>query len=92
MHGDKLNPNIVRGVGETSDSYARRIGEFLSRIEWQSGGHILWYTHKNPAGCWICELLQIARTLRDEALAEHDDEGTDECEYSEYNIDDGEPK
>lgn len=62
---DKRNPNLVRGDGETWSSFAGRLGEHISQLEWQSGGHIMWYTHKNPAGCWICELLQICRQYQD---------------------------
>jgi len=64
------NINTERGDGETIESYLSRLGELLSRIRWQSEGHRMWYTHKNPYGCWICELLQIADTMRDNALAE----------------------
>ncbi len=62
---DKRNPNISRGDGETLSSYTGRCDEYLSKLEWQSEGHRMWYTHKNPYGCWICELLQISRELRD---------------------------
>ncbi len=42
-----------------------RLDEYVSKLEWQSEGHRMWYTHKNPYGCWICELLQICRRLRE---------------------------
>ncbi len=75
----KDNPGINRGDGETSESYRERLVEYLSRIEWQSEGHRMWYTHKNPYGCWICELLQISRLGIDIDVAEvrdiTDDEG-----------------
>jgi len=35
----------------------------------------MWYTHKNPYSCWICEILQIIRILRDECMAERVDDG-----------------
>ncbi len=69
---DKRNPNFNRGDGETIDSYLGRVTEFLSKLEWQSEGHRQWYTHKNPYGCWICELLQIARCLESELLDKRD--------------------
>ncbi len=28
-------------------------------LETLSQGHIRWYTHKNPYGCWICDLLLL---------------------------------
>ncbi len=62
---EKLNPSIVRGDGETRESHVRRLDEYVSKLEWQSEGHRMWYTHKNPYGCWICELLQVTRQLRE---------------------------
>lgn len=76
---DKRNPNLVRGDGETDESYLGRIDEFLSKLRWQSEGHRLWYTHKNPSGCWICELIQVGELLRDEIVAEPRD-ATDSSE------------
>ncbi len=58
-------PSIGRGDGETISSYTGRLDEYISKLEWQSEGHRMWYTHKNPYGCWICELLQVCRELRD---------------------------
>lgn len=63
--GKTTNGNLDRGDGETSISYLRRLSEFISKLEWQSEGHRMWYTHKNPYGCWICELLQVCGRLRD---------------------------
>ncbi len=62
---DKRNSSIVRGDGETVSSYLGRLDEYISKLEWQSDGHRMWYTHKNPYGCWICELLQVVRGLRE---------------------------
>ncbi len=62
---DKRNAGINRGDGETIESYLGRLDEYISKLEWQSDGHRMWYTHKNPYGCWICELLQVIRGLRD---------------------------
>ncbi len=62
---DKRNSSIVRGDGETRSSYIGRLDEYISKLEWQSDGHRMWYTHKNPYGCWICELLQVIRGLRE---------------------------
>ncbi len=64
------NINLERGDGETSKSYLDRLGEHISKLRWQSEGHRQWYTHKNPYGCWICELLQVSELLRDYYLAE----------------------
>ncbi len=74
---DNRNPSINRGDGETIESYLGRIAEFLSKLEWQSEGHRQWYTHKNPYGCWICEILQVGRCLESELLdkGNHDGKG-----------------
>ena len=68
MNNDQRNPSLVRGDGETLRSYGERLHEYISKLEWQSDGHIRWYTHKNPYGCWICETLQICRLLENELM------------------------
>ncbi len=69
MYDRKNNPDINRGDGETIESWLSRISEHFSKLEWQSEGHRMWYTHKNPYSCWICELLQVGRSLEDELVA-----------------------
>ncbi len=86
MH-DKRNPSIIRGDGETLESYLSRLQEYLSRITWQSEGHRMWYTHKNPSGCWICELLQIGELLQSELMAFRRDTDESDGEPGETNID-----
>ncbi len=77
---DKSNRNfdIIQGDGELTGPYIHRLDEHISKLEWQSDGHRMWYTHKNPYSCWICELLQIIRILRDIAVdkGSNDDDGT----------------
>ncbi len=82
MKNDKRNFDVIRGDGETIGSYRERLDEHISKLEWQSDGHRMWYTHKNPYSCWICELLQIVRILRDLCVVEgvNDDDGDDESE------------
>ncbi len=77
---DKRNPNVIRGDGETIESYKSRLDAFVQRIEWQSEGHRMWYTHKNPSGCWICELLQICRLMLDEIVAREPTKGSGDIE------------
>lgn len=84
---EKRNPSIVRGDGETVESYSRRLDEYISRIEWQSEGHRTWYTHKNPSGCWICELLQVARIGSDYIVPTVRPEGVSQSEQ-DLNYDD----
>ncbi len=62
------NLNLERSDGEALSAYLERLGEHISKLRWQSEGHRQWYTHKNPYGCWICELLQIGELLRDISL------------------------
>ena len=68
VNNDQRNPSLVRGAGETIGSYLERLHEYISKLEWQSDGHIRWYTHKNPYGCWICETLQVCRLLENELM------------------------
>ncbi len=37
------------------------------RLEYEtlSSTHIRWYTHKNPAGCWICDLFRLLEHWED---------------------------
>lgn len=68
VNNDQRNPSLVRGAGETIGSYLERLHEYIAKLEWQSDGHIRWYTHKNPYGCWICETLQVCRLLENELM------------------------
>ncbi len=77
------NINVELGVGETWESYVGRLREFLSRIRWQSEGHRNWYTHKNPAGCWICELLDICDRLLDDSVSDGNGEETEDLNVNE---------
>ncbi len=68
MYDRKNNPSINRADGESLDDWLSRISELFSKLEWQSEGHRMWYTHKNPYSCWICELLQVGRQLEGELM------------------------
>ena len=61
---DKRNPALARATGEEFAAYAGRLDEYISRLVWQSEGHRMWYTHKNPYGCWICDVIFIVEQLR----------------------------
>ena len=61
---DKRNPALARAPGEEFAAYSRRLDEYISRLVWQSEGHRMWYTHKNPYGCWICDVIFIIEQLR----------------------------
>ncbi len=87
IKGQRNIPDIIRGDAEALGTYIQRLDEHISKLEWQSDGHRMWYTHKNPYSCWICELLQVNRILRDELVAEGDNDGdgtgTDELSEDE---------
>jgi len=64
------NINLERTAKEPIIEYLERIHEHVKKLRWQSEGHRQWYTHKNPYGCWICELLQVCELIRDNCLDE----------------------
>ncbi len=68
MYDRKNNPNLNRADGESVGDFLVRISEVLSKLEWQSEGYRMWYTHKNPYFCWICETIQVCRSLEAELL------------------------
>ncbi len=68
MIGDNIN--LERADGEILLAYLERLHEHVTKLRWQSEGHRQWYTHKNPYGCWICELLQVCELIRDNCLDE----------------------
>jgi len=91
MYDRKVNPDINRGDGEALDKWLSRISEHFSKLEWQSEGHRMWYTHKNPYSCWICELLQVGRSLEVELMdLRHDPVGSEPetSEESETDLND----
>ncbi len=64
------NINLERTSGEDIKNYLERMAEHVKKLRWQSEGHRQWYTHKNPYGCRICELLQVTELIRDNCLDE----------------------
>ncbi len=68
MIGDNIN--LERTSGESITDYLERMAEHVKKLRWQSEGHRQWYTHKNPYGCWICELLQVTELIRDNCMDE----------------------
>ena len=86
MYDGKQNPSIARGDTESPAAYIARMREFVQQLEWRSDGHRMWYTHKNPYGCWICDLIytiqEYSRAL-DDVLQERDsDLGPDSSQTS----------
>ncbi len=83
----KDNPDIDRADGESLGDFISRVSERISKLEWQSEGHRMWYTHKNPYSCWICELIQVCRSLEGELVDLGRDNTKSEPEGSETVID-----
>ena len=49
--------SIQRGTGEALDSYLNRLRSKLEFLGSVCEVHFAWYTHRNIAGCWICDTL-----------------------------------
>jgi hypothetical protein len=80
MYDGKQNPAIARGDSESVQAYIGRMRDFVQQLEWRSDGHRFWYTHKNPHGCWICDLIftieQYSRCIDDMVQERDPDSGT----------------
>jgi hypothetical protein len=51
------------GVGEFLSSYCVRMRSHLDFLASKSDVASRWYTHTNPAGCWICDTFVVGYTL-----------------------------
>lgn len=56
---------MIRMIGEKEDphEYSKMCEGRLNGMEELASTHITWYTHKNPYGCWICDLFLLTRRL-----------------------------
>lgn len=69
--------------------YCKRIVAIITEYETLSEGHVRWFTHKNPYGCWICDLLQTFREFTGELMLENqyeDPESFEETDSSESSV------
>lgn len=57
---------------EGLDEYLNRMGDHVTSLENLSQGHKVWFTHKNPYGCWICDSLDLLRTIIQEVYEEEE--------------------
>lgn len=50
---------MVRKIGDRQDphDYLKQCMERTMAMEALASTHIAWFTHKNPYGCWICDLI-----------------------------------
>lgn len=57
--------NMIRVIGEKEDpnEYLAVSTERLRILENQLSTHIKWFTHKNPYGCSICDLLNLTEVI-----------------------------
>ncbi len=59
--------------GEDFSEYLTRMSDHITSLENLSEGHKIWFTHKNPYGCWICDSLLLLRTIV-QAVSEEEEE------------------
>ncbi len=57
---------------EGLDEYLTRMSDSVTALENLSEGHKIWFTHKNPYGCWICDSLLLLRTIIQEVAQEEE--------------------
>lgn len=48
---------------ENTKEYMERMVAEVAALEELSMTHIRWYTHKNPRGCWICDIFYLLRVV-----------------------------
>lgn len=59
----EIRHDYRRIESEGMDEYLTRISDHITSLENLSQGHTVWFTHKNPYGCWICDCLELLRTI-----------------------------
>jgi len=63
---NKGNKMIRKALGsEDPTEYISQATERLRGMESLASTHITWYTHKNPYGCWICDMFLLSQRLID---------------------------
>lgn len=58
---------MIRKIGDREDPFEwkKTYEARLRGMEELAGTHITWFTHKNPYGCWICDLFILAQACLD---------------------------
>jgi len=59
----RSNKDFNKIESEGLDEYLTRMVDQITSLENLSDTHTIWFTHKNPYGCWICDLIQLCRQL-----------------------------
>lgn len=62
--------DVFRNEGEDIFAYMDRINELAVHLETVATTHIKWFTHKNPYGCWICDICYAWKIYRQEVVKE----------------------
>ncbi len=58
---------------EDFSEYLTRMSDHITSLENLSQGHTIWFTHKNPYGCWICDTFLLLRTIVQAIAQEEED-------------------
>jgi len=58
---------MIRKALDSEDptEYIAQATERLRGMESLASTHITWYTHKNPYGCWICDMFLLSQRIID---------------------------
>ncbi len=59
----RTNRDFNRIESEGLDEYLTRMVDQITSLENLSDTHTIWFTHKNPYGCWICDIFQLCRQI-----------------------------
>ena len=56
---------MIRSIQEKQDphEYMKMSEARLRGMEELAATHITWFTHKNPYGCWICDLFVLTQAM-----------------------------
>ena len=61
----RANKVIQNQEFPSAEQFSKDTEARLTQLEALASTHIGWYTHKNPYGCWICDLILLNwRTLQ----------------------------
>ncbi len=50
---------LSEGDFQNIHDYTNYLCQLRQEFEQLSSGHIRWHTHKNPYGCWICDVFRL---------------------------------
>ncbi len=69
-----MRSDIKRNQNESFGEYITRVSTIATELQTLSDGHIRWFTHKNPYGCWICDMFQVFQEFITEIFQEEEAE------------------